>query len=82
MSNTAKIKLTPKQKEVIKSLREKPDVFRWIGMPTCKFYLFGKTFRYDLADDLRTKGLIIGRKTDGYLNTYYELTELGKTIEL
>ena len=80
--HTKKIKLSEGQKKVIMAMRIKEGVFRWVGMPHCKFSLQGKTFRYDLGTDLQDRGLI---ETAGGVNSFYRpftLTELGKSIDI
>jgi hypothetical protein len=75
------IKLSPKQKEVIKKMREQDDVLKWVGVPICKYKFMGKTLPFKIAIGISRE--LIKRKerysSGGY---YYELTEKGKTIDL
>lgn len=77
-----KIKLSPKQKEVVKALKENTGVLKWIGTPICKFTFKGKTLRYDTAIDLKRRGIIKRDATSGYIDYSHQLTELGQSIEL
>lgn len=76
------MKLSEKQKEVIKEMRERQEVFSWVEIPACKFKFRGKTFRYDMGCDLQIKKLIQPARGNNAFSYFYQLTELGKTIEL
>lgn len=74
------IKLTPKQKEIITAMREKDLVFTKDSSLT-RFTFKGKTVQFEKALDLMRFGLMkVKYNVRG--TTVYELTELGKTINL
>lgn len=74
-----KIKLTPKEREIILTMRERNNVFKWLAGST-KFTFLGKTVRYDSGCRVAYRSGLVERvdKKSGY----YKLTELGKTIDL
>jgi hypothetical protein len=81
MDAAPKIKLSNKQKEVVLEMRAKAGVFRWLGVPYCRFDFKGKTFRYDMGSGLQNKGIIESLPGSGFIN-FYQLTDLGKTIDI
>lgn len=77
------MKLSEKQKEVIREMR-KGYVIYWLGglNPHC-FLSSSFTFKVSTATCLRLDELKLIERTDkAALNDKYILTELGKTIEL